>query len=134
MDRDTAADHAAAELWDQVLNDGHGSLVRARRVFRALPSAPRCKLCNNPFGGVGGRVLRIAGFRPSRKNPNLCTRCCDSLPAGGAEVDIAVLFADIRGSTGLGEQTVATTSRPCSTASTRPRHTRYCDTTRSSTS
>jgi adenylate cyclase len=30
------------------------------------------------------------------------------LPAGGAEVDIAVLFADIRGSTGLGEQTVAT--------------------------
>ncbi|MGZ4183987.1 MAG: adenylate/guanylate cyclase domain-containing protein [Solirubrobacteraceae bacterium] len=108
MDRDTAADQASAELWSKVLSDGHGSLVRARRVFRALPSAPRCKLCSNPFGGVGGRVLRVAGFRPSRKNPNLCTRCCDSLPAGGAEVDIAVLFADIRGSTGLGEQTVAT--------------------------
>ena len=76
-------------------------------MFRHLPSAPRCKLCNNPFGGAGGRVLAIAGFRPSRKNPNLCTRCCDSLPVGGAEVDIAVLFADIRGSTGLGERTVA---------------------------
>jgi adenylate cyclase len=108
MDRDAAADRASAELWSKVLSDGHASLVRARHVFRALPSEPRCKLCNNPFGGVGGRVLRVAGFRPSRKNPNLCTRCCDSLPAGGAEVDIAVLFADIRGSTGLGEQTVAT--------------------------
>ena len=105
---DDAADAAASAVWDQVLKDGHGSLVRARHVFRYLPSSPRCKLCNNPFGGVGGRVLRIAGFRQSRKNPNLCTRCCDSLPAGGAEVDIAVLFADIRGSTGLGEQTVAT--------------------------
>lgn len=105
---DDAADAAASAVWDQVLKDGHGSLVRARHVFRYLPSSPRCKLCNNPFGGMGGRVLRIAGFRQSRKNPNLCTRCCDSLPAGGAEVDIAVLFADIRGSTGLGEQTVAT--------------------------
>ena len=112
MDRETPVDHAvdeaASAVWDQVLKDGHGSLVRARRVFRYLPSSPRCKLCNNPFGGMGGRVLRVAGFRPSRKNPNLCTRCCDSLPAGGAEVDIAVLFADIRGSTRLGEQTVAT--------------------------
>jgi adenylate cyclase len=108
MDRDTTADQASAELWSKVLSDGHASLVRARHLFRVLPSEPRCKLCNNPFGGVGGRVLRVAGFRPSRKNPNLCTRCCDSLPAGGAEVDIAVLFADIRGSTGLGEQTVAT--------------------------
>jgi adenylate cyclase len=108
MNRDTTADHASAELWNKVLSDGHASLVRARHVFRALPSAPRCKLCNNPFGGVGGRALRVVGFKPSRKNPNLCTRCCDSLPAGGAEVDIAVLFADIRGSTGLGEQTVAT--------------------------
>lgn len=111
MERATPADDAAevsSDQWDQVLKDGHGSLVRARRVFRYLPSSPRCKLCNNPFSGVGGRVLRVAGFRPSRKNPNLCTRCCDSLPAGGAEVDIAVLFADIRGSTGLGEQTVPT--------------------------
>jgi adenylate cyclase len=112
MDQETPMDHVtdedASAVWTRVLEDGHGSLVRARRVFRYLPSAPRCKLCNNPFGGMGGRVLRIAGFRPSRKNPNLCTRCCDSLPAGGAEVDIAVLFADIRGSTGLGEQTIAT--------------------------
>jgi adenylate cyclase len=87
--------------WETVLTDGHASLVRARRVFRYLPSEPRCKVCNNPFGGLAGRVLAAAGFTPSRKNPNLCSRCCDALPAGGAEVDVAVLFADVRGSTAL---------------------------------
>jgi adenylate cyclase len=75
-----------------------------RRVFRYLPSAPRCKVCNNPFAGIGGRVVRLAGFVPSRKNPAICSRCCDSLPAGGAEVDVAVLFADVRGSTTLGRR------------------------------
>ncbi|KQH79743.1 adenylate cyclase [Mycobacterium gordonae] len=93
--------------WDSVLTDGHASLVKARRVFRYLPSAPRCKLCNNPFGGPAGRVLAVAGFSPSRKNPNLCSRCCDALPAGGAEVDVAVLFADVRGSTALGQRGAA---------------------------
>lgn len=93
--------------WDKVLTDGHASLVRARRVFRYLPSAPRCKVCNNPFGGPAGRLLAVAGFSPSRKNPNLCNRCCDSLPAGGAEVDVAVLFADVRGSTALGQRSGA---------------------------
>src|SRR5258705_4586164 len=94
--------------WDTVLTDGHASLVRARRIFRYLPSAPRCKVCNNPFGGPAGRLLAVAGFSPSRKNPNLCSRCCDSLPAGGAEVDVAVLFADVRGSTALGQRGAAT--------------------------
>jgi adenylate cyclase len=93
-----------SQQWAKVLFDGHASLVRARHMFRYLPSAPRCKVCNNPFGGMAGRVFAAAGFRPSRKNPNLCSRCCDALPAGGAEVDIAVLFADVRGSTALGER------------------------------
>jgi adenylate cyclase len=44
------------------------------------------------------------GFKPSRKNPNLCTRCCEKLPPGGMELEIAILFADIRGSTGLCER------------------------------
>ena len=97
----------ASEQWAKLLNDGHASLVAARHLFRHLPSEPRCKGCSNPFGGLAGHVLAAAGFRPSRKNPNLCGRCCDTLPPGGAEVDIAVLFADVRGSTALGERTVA---------------------------
>ena len=97
------AAHELSEQWRALLCDGHAPLVRARRLFRHVPSAPRCKACNNPFGGIGGRVTALAGFVPSRKNPALCSRCCDSLPPGGAEVDVAVLFADVRGSTSLGE-------------------------------
>ncbi|OMB95484.1 adenylate/guanylate cyclase domain-containing protein [Mycobacterium colombiense] len=97
----------SSALWDRVLTDGHAPLVRARHAFRYLPSAPRCKLCNNPFGGPVGRLFAVAGFRRSRKNPNLCMRCCDALPQGGAEVDIAVLFADVRGSTALGHRRAA---------------------------
>ena len=106
---DNAARESATAIpqWETLLTDGHGSLVRARRVFRFLPSAPRCKVCNNPFGGPVGRAFAAAGFSPSRKNPNLCSRCCDVLPAGGAEVDVAVLFADVRGSTALGQRGVA---------------------------
>jgi mannose-6-phosphate isomerase-like protein (cupin superfamily) len=100
---DPGADRPSEE-WLSVLTNGHASLVRARHLFRYVPSAPRCKVCNNPFGGVGGRVFAIAGFRQSRKNPNLCTRCCDALPTGGASVDIAVLFADVRRSTALAER------------------------------
>ena len=98
---------SSSEKWTKILTEGHAPLVKARRVFRYLPSAPRCKVCNNPFGGVAGRALGAWGFNPSRKNPNLCTRCCDALPPGGAEVDVAVLFADVRGSTALAERTTA---------------------------
>jgi adenylate cyclase len=100
---DVAPASAQSDEWRVLLTDGHARLVRARHLFRYVPSAPRCKVCNNPFGGLGGRVLGIAGFSPSRKNPTLCGRCCDTLPPGGAEVDIAVLFADARSSTALGE-------------------------------
>jgi adenylate cyclase len=93
--------------WHKVLVTGHRPLVVSRRLWRYVPSAPRCKVCGNPFAGIGGRIARVAGFAPSRKNPNLCTRCCDALPPGGAEVDIAVLFADVRGSSALGERASA---------------------------
>jgi adenylate cyclase len=92
-----------SEQWRKILTEGHRPLGIARHLYRHIPSAPRCKVCGNPFGGVGGRVFAVAGYTRSRKNPNLCSRCCDTLPPGGAEVDIAVLFADVRGSTGLGE-------------------------------
>jgi adenylate cyclase len=98
---------SADDQWRKVLVTGHRPLVVSRHVWRHVPSAPRCKVCANPFAGVGGRIARLAGYSRSRKNPNLCARCCDSLPLGGAEVDIAVLFADLRGSTALGESTSA---------------------------
>jgi adenylate cyclase len=92
------------EIWRKLLIEGHQPLLRSQRWFRHLPSPPRCKLCHNPFGGIGGKLVGLWGFTPSRKNPNLCAKCCEGLPPGGLEVDIAVLFADVRGSTALGEQ------------------------------
>lgn len=94
--------------WEALLVKGHEPLRIAQRVFRHLPQDPRCKLCYNPFGGVGGRVVGIFGWKPSRKNPNVCQYCFDHLPAGGIEIDIGVVFADVRASTALGEQSNAT--------------------------
>jgi adenylate cyclase len=103
--RDQAANDA---MWRRLLLDGHQQLRMAHRVFRHLPSPPRCKLCHNPFGGFGGKLVGLMGFTPSRKNPNLCAKCCDTLPPGGLEVDVAVLFADVRASTARGEQLAPT--------------------------
>lgn len=90
-------------VWKGILVDGHRTLKLMRGVFRRLPSPPRCKECNSPFNGVGGRITRIIGMRRSPKNPNFCDACVTSMPAGGIETDVAVLFADVRGSTELGE-------------------------------
>lgn len=98
--------------WEEILRSGpRGLLSRgplgyrlARPLMRRLPANGRCKNCNVPFGGVIGRVVGALGFAPSRKNPRMCQFCLDRMPPGGAEVDLAVLFADVRGSTGLGER------------------------------
>jgi adenylate cyclase len=100
----TVADQVESEAWRELLINGHRPMRMMRAMFRLMPGPPRCKVCSNPFSGPGGAVCRLAGFKPSRKNPNLCARCCEGLPDGGATVDVAVLFADVRGSTTLGEQ------------------------------
>ena len=97
------------EYWRRVLIEGHRRVNFGRRAFSLIPTSPRCKLCASPFSGVGGRLFRLAGHGPSRKNPNICASCCEGLPRGGAEVDTAVLFADVRESTALGERSSATT-------------------------
>jgi adenylate cyclase len=69
-----------------------------------LPRTPRCSQCGVPFAGLGGAITRVFGFRRWNKNPTMCNRCVSGLPDGGIETDIAVLFADLRGSTGIAEQ------------------------------
>jgi adenylate cyclase len=71
-----------------------------------MPSPPRCKLCYAPFKGVGGLVLGH-WFGPWERNPQLCKNCMKKLTrqgVGGAEIELTFLFADIRGSTALGER------------------------------
>jgi adenylate cyclase len=93
--------------WEAILTTGHGWPRIIRAFLERVPSAPRCKICSAPFRGVGGRLTGWAGFKPSRKNPFICGRCIDQMPPGGATIDIAVLFADVRGSTTLAESTAA---------------------------
>src|SRR5258706_16374462 len=81
-------------------------MLALRRSFGHLPSPPRCKLCYAPFHGLGGALLK-PWFGPWERNPQLCKNCIRGLTkqgVGGAEVEISMLFVDIRGSTGLAER------------------------------
>lgn len=80
---------------------------RLRHILRVLPRDPRCKFCNAPFQGVGAMVVRILfGKQRSALNPRYCNLCeiaSREFP-GGAEVEMSMLFIDIRGSTALSEK------------------------------
>jgi adenylate cyclase len=82
------------------------------------PSAIRnCTDTNRPSGtgirptpdNLGGQpaavVHGLIGKRPAEQNPNICRKCFTFLSShhGGAEIDVTMLFADIRGSTTLAE-------------------------------
>lgn len=92
-------------FWAEFLTHGDTKERRLRNVFKRIPSSPRCKLCAAPFTGLGAPVMRMIGKRPAIQNPHVCSACFTFLSArhGGAEVDITLLFADIRGSTTIAE-------------------------------
>ena len=81
-------------------------MARFRNVVRHFPASPRCKLCLSPFEGVGGAVFRRVGFGRYPGNPAICSNCIkDFRKKGltGAEIPVSLLFADVRGSTGIAE-------------------------------
>ena len=93
------------EEWRSFLMGEVTSFHRTQRVFRHIPASPRCAVCYAPFKGPGGAVMKIMGRAPARMNPNICDVCERNVRdrPGGAEVPLTMLFADIRGSTGLAE-------------------------------
>jgi adenylate cyclase len=78
---------------------------RIRRIHSRIPSAPRCKLCAAPFGGIGSVFMPLLGHGHWAKNPKYCSGCFGMLRKnhGGAEIECSLLFADVRGSTSMAE-------------------------------
>jgi adenylate cyclase len=100
-----AALPASDPQWRAILEGSAGGFASGRRFLRLIPSSPRCKLCAAPFAGPGAPVMRMVDRGPWAKNPTICGFCFKELERGrgGAEIDLTLLFADIRGSTALGE-------------------------------
>ncbi|TML21071.1 MAG: adenylate/guanylate cyclase domain-containing protein [Actinobacteria bacterium] len=93
------------QAWRAILTGQVRGLKAIRRLVGWIPAGPRCKLCLAPLRPPGSVVLRPVGYGPSRLNRRLCKACFRSVGKhpGGAEVEISMLFADVRGSTSLAE-------------------------------
>jgi len=91
----------------QLLTGHNPASATLRRVFKRVPSGPNCKMCAAPFAGPGGAILRHLGFSRYAGNPTICGWCIKDLQkigVQGAEIPVSLLFADIRGSTTIGER------------------------------
>jgi adenylate cyclase len=76
-----------------------------QKFYSLLPSDPHCHECGIPMEGIGGNILRFMGSAPSSFSPRLCSACEKSARyyEVGAEVELTMIFADVRDSTPLAE-------------------------------
>jgi adenylate cyclase len=76
-----------------------------QKLYSLLPSDPHCHECGIPMEGIGGNILRFMGSAPSSFSPKLCSACEQSARdyEVGAEVELTMIFADVRDSTPLAE-------------------------------
>ncbi len=97
----------ADQLWhDWFMDDAFKVEKIYTHALHMLPHDPRCKLCNAPFDGAGGFIVgALLGRKQSTLNPHFCNICEDYAKKnpGGAEVEMSMLFVDVRGSTALSE-------------------------------
>ena len=89
------------ELWKTIFAAGHPDLQKQQWLHKKLPLKPRCRMCLVPFKGIGGWIMRMKGKAQNSRNPNYCNACDKFLEAfpGGAEVEMSILYVDIRHST-----------------------------------
>jgi Adenylate cyclase, family 3 (some proteins contain HAMP domain) len=91
------------EMWRQMLTGDYPRLHRMRRMWARCRRrrAAACMRRSRP----GGVLMRALAYGPSPLNRRLCKWCIRAVHKhpGGAEVEISVLFADVRGSTSIAE-------------------------------
>ena len=80
-------------------------MIFQHKLYSHLPSDPHCHECGIPMSGIGGNALRFMGSAPSSFSPRLCSGCEKSARTygSGAEVELTMIFADVRDSTPLAE-------------------------------
>jgi len=96
------------KTWHDILTYGESSKEkRYRRIFRMFPAKKKCKWCDLPFDHPLSPLIHlIFNKHPAKYNPQFCN-ICDTFAQkfqGGAEVELSMVFADIRGSTSLAER------------------------------
>lgn len=96
------------EVWRKYLTEGNLRGRYYRRLWGLLPSDPRCVNCHRPFEGIGSVLMRLIWgdlALSSGKNPRFCNGCYAFTAEypGGAEIELTMLFVDVRGSTALAE-------------------------------
>ncbi len=113
MDKNDKRDPEVEEVWRSYFTTGKPpkdanmpwyESPAMRAVARRLPTDPRCQACYYPFGGLGGTLVRsFFRLERSKMNPHLCNICerFAEKHLGGVELEVSLLFADIRGSTPL---------------------------------
>jgi adenylate cyclase len=114
-EKEYSADDEITEVWRYYLTKGEVpdflkapwyTSKRLKSLYFHLPAEPRCRTCYYPFEGIGGSLMRrIFGIKPSKLNPHICNICDKFLEhhPGGTEIELTILFADVRGSTKMAE-------------------------------
>jgi len=76
-----------------------------QKFYSVFPSDLHCHECGIPINGFWGNVWRFMGSAPSSFSPRLCSACEKSARQYevGAEVELTMIFADVRDSTPLAE-------------------------------
>lgn len=74
-----------------------------RNLYARLSSENHCHHCGIPMTGLWGNALRFMGSSPSTFSPKLCIGCegMARYYESGAEVELTMIFADVRDSTPL---------------------------------
>lgn len=88
-------------VWYRILNGIE------KNFYKLLPTDPHCIECGMPMAGLGGMILKFNGSTPSSFSSILCSGCERVVrkKESGAEIELSMLFADVRDSTLLAERT-----------------------------
>lgn len=75
-------------------------------IYKILPGGSHCVECGMPMAGFGGWLLKFNGSTPASFSSIMCSSCERIVrkKESGAEVELSMLFADVRNSTLLAEK------------------------------